>query len=159
MRLYWDKRDRALGGTRWFFPDPKHPGRALGRGAAERRAVEEGLYAKLSLEVPAGLHQSAPDVRAQGSKRKAASPCARQPTRPKPPKPPSKPPPLLPPPPGPLVRLGGRVFVSANGWGPGHVYEVESEPNYKNPSGLVLLKPMQPGGAPARAPLRKLVPA
>ena len=55
VRLRWDMRDRTLGGTRWYFPDPKQPGRALGQKHAERLAFESGLYAKLNIEAPAWL--------------------------------------------------------------------------------------------------------
>jgi hypothetical protein len=77
VRLYWDKRDRTLGGDRWYFPNPKQPGRALGPADAERMALQKGLHAKFGIEIPAWL--SGEDASSCSSSSARATPRARKP--------------------------------------------------------------------------------
>jgi hypothetical protein len=54
----------------------------------------------------------------------------------------------------PKISIGDDVYVTD--WGPKFVYEVESEPNYTNPSATVLLKSKTHGESDAQAVLNLL---
>ncbi len=187
VRLYWDKRDRSLGGSRWFFPDPKKPGRALVTPEAEALALKKGLYAKLGIAVPAWLGGPAEEEEEEEEEVKKVSKTAKQTKPAKQTKQTKQNKAQLSASghgkkskaaavgsPGKrkrsdrveededededdTIRLGDRVYVSQKGWGRQFVYEVESAPNHKKPRAVVLLKPVDDGEHPAQAPLDKLV--
>ena len=177
VRMYWDKRDKSLGGQRWFFPDPKKPGNALGKADAELKVKKLGWHT-MKTDAVLAVRRTIGSENGSFSSSKVAST--------KPHRPPAKI--KTPPPsagvankkkrgnadavdgtaggsPGPAIkkracpssngpRVGALVYVRP--WGKSYVYKIEAIPSAVS-SALVKLLAVKGTNEPAQAPMSQLV--